>query len=186
MSTSTTTLVTAEQFMRMPHDGHRYELVAGELRTMSPPDLIHGDLMLRLGGLLQTYVREHKLGMAAGGDPAFLLARDPDTVRGPDVAFISQERLAENPLAHGVWPGAPDLAVEILSPNDRPREVKEKIHGWLQAGVRMVWVVNPDRRTVAVHRPAAEIETLTEDADLDGQDVLPGFRCRVADLFLPR
>jgi Uma2 family endonuclease len=99
---STATLVTAEQFMRMSHDGHRYELVAGELRTMSPPDVIHGDLMLRLGGLLHAYVREHKLGLAAGGDAAFLLARDPDTVRGPDVAFIRRERLAANPPAHAV------------------------------------------------------------------------------------
>ena len=183
---STTTLTTAEQFMRMPRDGYRYELVSGELRTMSPPGLTHGVLMLRLGGLLEAYVREHKLGLAAGGDAAFILARDPDTVRGPDVAFIRQERLAANPPTDGFWPGAPDLAVEILSPGDRIREVNEKVEAWLEAGVRMVWVVDPDRRTVTVHRPAAGIETLTEDADLDGRDVLPGFRCRVADLFPPR
>ena len=183
---STTTLMTAEQFMRMPRDGHRYELVAGEVRTTSPPDLIHAIVLSRLDEMLGGFARSHHLGEVGGGDPGFFLARDPDTVRGPDVAFISRERLSANPPAHAFWPGAPDLAVEILSPNDRPREIKEKINGWLQAGVRMVWVVNPDRRTVAVHRPAAEIETLTEDADLDGQDVLSGFRCRVADLFLPR
>jgi Uma2 family endonuclease len=182
---STATLVTAEQFMRMSHDGHRYELVAGELRTMSPPDVIHGDLMLRLGGLLHAYVREHKLGLAAGGDAAFLLARDPDTVRGPDVAFIRRERLAANPPAHAVWPGAPDLAVEILSPNDKPREVRDKVRSWLQAGVSLVWVLNPDTRTVTVHSPGREAQTLTGDSYLEGQDVLPGFRCRVAELFLP-
>ncbi|MBM4031883.1 MAG: Uma2 family endonuclease [Planctomycetes bacterium] len=182
---STTSLVTAEQFMRMSHDGHRYELVAGELRTMSPPDVIHGALLARVAGLFDAHAREHDLGLAIGGDPAFLVERDPDTVRGPDVAFIRKERLTANPPGHCVWPGAPDLAVEILSPNDRPREVREKVRCWLRAGVRMVWVVDPDRRTVVVHRPGRAAETLTEDADLDGEDILPGFRCRVAGIFLP-
>ncbi len=181
---NTATLVTAEQLMRMPNDGCRYELVSGELREISPPDVIHGLVMSAFNELLRYYARTHKLGSVLGGDPSFLLERDPDTVRGPDVAFIRRERLAANPLAHAAWPGAPDLAVEILSPSDTRREANEKVAAWLEAGARMAWVVNPDRRSVAVHRPGAGIETLTEDADLDGQDVLPGFRCRVADLFL--
>jgi Uma2 family endonuclease len=181
---TTATLITAEQLMRMPHDGHRYGLVSGELRRKSPPDLIHAIVLSAMDELLRGYARTHNLGVVGGGDAGFLLARDPDTVRGPDVAFIRKERLAANPPSHAFWPGAPDLAVEILSPSDRPREVREKVNAWLQAGVKMAWVVDPDRRTVAVHRPATDIETLAENADLDGQDVLPGFRCRVADLFL--
>jgi len=181
---STTTLVTAEQLLRMPHDGHRYELVQGELKTMTPAGFDHGEVILSLGELLRPFVRQHGLGRVSGGDPGFVLARDPDTVRAPDVAFIRKERLAANPATDGFWPGAPDLAVEVMSPNDTIHEVDEKAKAWLEAGVRTVWVVNPAWRTVTVYRSATDIKTLTEDGDLDGQDVLPGFRCRVADIFL--
>ena len=181
---SITTLMTAEQLMRMPKDGHRYELVSGELRTMSPTGAQHAALIWRLAELLGPFVRKHDLGLGMGGDPGFVLSRDPDTVLAPDVAFISRERLATNPAGPAFWRGAPDLAVEVMSPNDRVHEVDEKAKAWIEAGVRMVWVVNPAWRTVTVYRSATDLKTLTEDSDLDGQDVLPGFRCRVADLFL--
>ena len=181
---STTTEITAEQLLRMPHDGHRYELVSGELREMTPAGFDHGEVILRLGELLGPFVRHKGLGRVSGGDPGFVLARDPDTVLAPDLAFICKERLAEKPDTRAFWPGAPDLAVEVMSPNDSMRDVGEKSKAWLEAGTAMVWVVNPEWRTVTVYRSATDIKTLTEDDDLDGQDVLPGFRCRVADIFL--
>ena len=180
---SATTLMTAEELERMPHDGYRRELVSGELTTMTPTGLEHGVVIMRLGELLSPFVRQHGLGVLSGGDPGFVLARDPDTVRAPDLAFIRKERLATNPVGPTFWSGAPDLAVEVMSPNDTVHKVDEKAKVWLKAGVEMVWVVNPAWCTVTVYRSARDIKTLTEDNDLDGGDVLPGFRCRVADLF---
>jgi len=181
---SIATLMTADELMRMPNDGHRHELVSGELKTMSPPGFEHGEVILALGELLRPFVRQHGLGRISGGDPSFLLARDPDTVLAPDVAFISKARLAANAMKKGLWAGAPDLAVEVMSPNDTLRETDGKAKAWLRAGTSMVWVVNPARRTVSVYRSTTDVKTLAEDRDLDGQDVLPGFRCRVAELFL--
>ena len=180
---SATTLMTAEELERMPHDGYRRELVSGELTTMTPTGFEHGEVILRLGGMLDAFVRKHGLGRVAGGDPGFVLTRDPDTVRAPDVGFVRKERLAANPATDAFWPGAPDLAVEVMSPSDTVRGVDEKAKAWLAAGVNTVWVVNPAWRTVTVYRSAHDIKTLTEDNDLDGLDVLPGFRCRVADVF---
>ena len=180
---SAATPMTADELLRMPHDGYRRELVAGELKTMTPTGFEHGEVILRLGGLLDAFVRQHGLGRVAGGDPGFVLTRDPDTVRAPDVAFIRKERLATNPAGPAFWRGAPDLAVEVMSPSDTVHQVDEKSKAWLAADTTMVWVVNPAWRTVTVYRSAADIKTLTEDDDLDGQDVLPGFRCRVSEIF---
>ncbi len=182
---STTTLVSAEQLIRMPDDGCRRELVSGEIKVMSPTGFEHGEVISTLDGLLRVFVRQHDLGKLSVGDPGFVLARDPDTVRAPDLAFIRKERLATNPAGPTFWTGAPDLAVEVMSPNDTVHEVHEKAKAWLVAGVELVWVVNPAWRTVTVYRSANNIKTLTEDDDLDGQGVLPGFRCRVGDLFVP-
>lgn len=179
-----TTLLTAEQLLRMPKDGRRYELVAGEVRTMTPTGWRHGAILISLGELLKRHVRENRLGLVIGGDPGFLLARDPDTVLAPDLAFIRGNRLASQSLKEAFWQGAPDLAVEVVSPGDTVSEVDEKARAWLDAGTAFVWVVNPAWRTVTVYRPAADPETLTETDDLDAPDVLPGFRCRVADLFI--
>jgi len=182
---STTTLTTVEQLLRMPRDGHRYELIQGELKEMSPTGNEHGMVLFRICGLLDAYLRRHKLGEGTGGDSGFILARDPDTVLCPDVAFIRRDRLAANPPTRAYWPGAPDLAIEITSPGDTKREVADKAKAWVHAGTQIVWIVDPDDRTVAVHRPGRRVETISEDGDMDGQDVLPGFRCRVADLFPP-
>ncbi len=180
---STTTLMTAEQLMRMPRGVRRYELVSGVLKTAPLSGFVHGEVLLSLGTLLSSFVRQHGLGLVSGGEPGFLLARDPDTVRAPDVAFVGTERLAANPVTDFYWPGPPDLAVEVMSFDDTVYGMDEKAKVWLDAGVRMVWVVNPARRTVTVYRSATDIKRLTEDDDLDGHDVLPGFRCRVADIF---
>ena len=181
---STTTRVTAEQLLRMPDDGCRYELVAGELRKMTPAGWRHGTVAGHLHTLLGAHVSEGSLGKVLGAEPGFLLARDPDTVRAPDIAFIHKDRFEGEPPEDAFWPGAPDLAVEVVSPRDTTGEVDEKVGAWLDAGARMVWVVNPKWRSVTVYRSATDITTLTENDDLDGEDVVPGFRCRVRDIFV--
>ena len=180
---SVTTLVTAEQLLRMPEYRFGYELIAGELRKMTPANRKHCIVAGRLHSLLGPYVYQHKLGETLIAEPGFLLARDPDTVRVPDVAFIRSERVRAAEDKEGFCTGAPDLAVEVLSPGDRQKEVSEKVKVWLDAGARMVWVVNPARRTVTVYRSATDIKALTEKDELDGQDVVPGFRCRVGEIF---
>ena len=182
---ATTTQMTAEELLRMPDDGRfRYELIAGELRKMSPAGWRHGGVAGDLHTLLGQYVHQHDLGWVLGADPGFILARDPDTVRAPDIAFIRRERLPATPPEDAFWPGAPDLAVEVVSPGDTVREVDEKVQGWLAAGAAMVWVVNPKWRSVTIYRSATDIRVLTEKDELDGQDVVPGFRCRMGDIFV--
>jgi len=180
---STAILITAEQLLEMPENRWN-ELVAGELREMTPPSCRHAAAISRLDRLLGNHVEKHKLGAVLAGDPGFIVARDPDTVLGPDIAFIRAERLAAEPLGEGFRPGAPDLAVEILSRGDTVKEVHNKALTWLDAGAALVWVVNPARRTVTVYRSASDIETLTVGAELDGGELLPGFRCPIADLFV--
>ena len=182
---STETLISAEQLSRMPDDGFRYELVAGELKTMTPASWGHGAVASRLDGRLATYVEANGLGMTLTSEAGFLLSRDPDTVRVPDIAFVHKDRLPAVLPGESFWPGPPDLAVEVLSPGDTLREVDEKAKMWLAAGTRMVWVVNPAWRIVTVYRASAGVKTITEDGELEGEDVIPGFRCRVRDLFVP-
>ena len=177
------TLVTAEQLLAMPDDGFHYELVEGEIRKMSPAGFVHGLVGGQLASLLGQHVVRNKLGSILTSEPGFQLSRDPDTVRVPDIAFISRERLRRLDRRQAFCPGAPDLAVEVLSPSDTPREVDEKVEAWLAAGAAMVWVVNPARRTITVCRSSTDIETLTEQDGLDGQDVVPGFHCRVSEIF---
>ena len=178
------TLVTAEQLLRMPDDGYRYELVAGELRRRSLAGWKEGAVGGELLGLLGMYVMETNLGRVLGTSTGFLLARDPDTVRAPGIAFLGKNRLQGEDPGDAFWPGAPDLAVEIPSPGDTTGEVDEKVGAWLDAGASMVWVVNPRWRSVTVYRSATEIKTLTENDELDGEDVVPGFHCRVGDIFV--
>jgi Uma2 family endonuclease len=180
---STTALFTADQLLHMPDDGYRYELIAGELRKMSPAGWKHGLIAGRLHGWLARHVEERKLGAVFEGETGFLLARDPDTVRAPDIAFVRRDRfLAEEP-AEAFWPGAPDLAVEVISPGDTIHEVDDKVRAWLDAGARMVWVVNPKWRSVTVYRSADRVTILTENDGLSGEDVVDGFRCILRDLF---
>ncbi len=177
------TLVTAEDLLAMPDDGFHYELIAGEIKKMSPAGFIHGLVGGQLASLLGQHVVLNRLGSILTSEPGFQLSRDPDTVRVPDIAFIRKDRLRRLDRRQAFCPGAPDLAVEILSPGDTPSEVDEKVTAWLDAGAAMVWVVNPARRTVTVHHSSAGTQTLTEQDELDGQDVVPGFRCRVSEIF---
>lgn len=169
----------------MPDDGFRYELVRGELRKMTPAGNKHGYLALRIASRLERHVEESGLGKTYAAETGFKLSSDPDTVRAPDAAFVSQARLDETGEVEGFWPGAPDLAVEVTSPSDAHTEVVEKALAWLEAGCRMVLVVDPGQRTVTVYRALDDIRILTSEAGetLDGADVVPGWRLPVTELF---
>lgn len=174
-------LLTADELWHLPDDGHRHELVRGELRTMAPPGEEYGWLMMNLGVPLSQHVRARRLGRVYG-DLGCKLESAPDTVRAPDVAFIAQDRLA-GPPAPGYWPGAPDLVVEVISPNDRYSEVDDKVGAWLAHGARMVLVVNPRWRTVLVHRLGVPPRLLSEQDAIDGEDVVPGWQLPVREIF---
>ena len=175
-------LTTADELLDMPTDGVRYELVRGELSKITPPGQYQGELTLNVAGDLRHQVRKNRLGKVYA-ETDYILATDPDTVRAPDVSYIHQRRLDEVGETDGFWPGAPDLAVEVISPNDRYVEVADKVAGWLGAGARMVVVVNPRNRTVAVHRSLTNVTHLTEDDTLDGGEVVAGWTMQIADIF---
>jgi Uma2 family endonuclease len=191
MGTTTVTappkLLTAEEFAALPEppDGAREELIRGVVvRVMAAPGFRHGRLQLRLGGRLDTFVEEHQLGQVTV-ETGVITERGPDTVRGPDVAFWSKERV---PLGASIlaYPNvAADLCVEIRSPGDRRGEIRTKVREYLAAGVRMVWIVDPENRTLTIYRTPDQGTVLHEDAPLAVADVLPGFSCRVGDLFPP-
>ncbi len=183
MSTQTRP-ITADDFFDWPQDpGSRQELIRGEVVTMSLAGGEHGDVALQIGFLVKLYLQDHHRGRAFAAETGFILERDPDTVRGADVAYVSNERLATITNRRKLLPVSPDLVVEVRSPNDRDPEIEEKTELWLAAGSRLVWNVDPGARTVTVHRPGARFLLLTETDEIDGADVLPGFRCRVADFF---
>lgn len=182
--TTMTTLMTAEQLFAMPHNGCRYELLNGELRQMTPAGAGHGAVVVNLTGPLSQHVRARNMGVVFGAETGFIIGRNPDTVRAPDIAFVRRERIPESGLPQGYWPGAPDLAVEVVSPGDTIYEVDEKVEAWLRAGALAVWVVNPKRRTVTVSRADGTTTLLSAGDELTGEDTVPGFRCRVSDIFV--
>lgn len=174
---------SAEELLRKRDDGFRYELVRGELRRHPLEGHEHGRIAARIAGLLGSHVLANSLGAGYMCGTGFLITSDPDTVRAPDLAFVSQKRLDEVADVEGYWPGAPDLAVEVISPRDTYAEVEEKVLEWLAAGARMVVVVNARKRTVTVYRSLTEIVVLTEDETLEGGDVVPGWTMQVRDMF---
>src|SRR6185437_1559085 len=179
-----TRLLTADEFFDWPDEpGCRQELIRGEVFTMSLAGGRHGEVASEILRLVANHVKPLRLVKTYAAETGFIVERNPDTVRGADVAFVGNERLAliTNPKKH--IPFGPDLVVEVLSPNDRDDEVEEKVRLWLAAGSQLVWVVDPEDRTVIVYRLGAEPVTLREDQEIDGGEVLPGFRCRVADFF---
>ncbi|MFL5805887.1 MAG: Uma2 family endonuclease [Roseiflexaceae bacterium] len=176
-------ILTADELLRMPDKGFRYELVQGELRRMSPAGFHHGRLIMNIATPLDQHVRAQKLGIVCAAETGFLLTTDPDTVRAADIAFIRQERIASEAEVEGYWPGAPDLAVEVVSPHDLYTEVDEKVTDWLDAGTRMVVVVNPRKRTVTMYQSLTRITVLREQDILDGNDVVPGWILAVAAIF---
>jgi Uma2 family endonuclease len=175
--------MTADDLLRMPKDGFRYELVKGELRKMAPAGHEHGRVAVRFTWRLAQHVETNNLGVVYAAETGFLVSMNPDTVRAPDVAFVNQKRLDEVGETGGYWPGAPDLAVEVVSPGDTYTEVEEKAVEWLEAGALMVLALNPRKRTVTVYRSLNDITILNEDVTLDLNDVVPGFKIGVKDIF---
>jgi len=176
-------LITAEQLHELPDDGLNYELLRGTLVSEPVPGRIHGRTLARVSYLLSTFVDSKRLGVVYTGNTGFVLARQPDTVRGPDVAFMSNERERETDGASPYIPGAPDLVVEVVSPSDRTTEVLGKVSDYLAAGSSIVWVVNPVREEVSVFRSPFAPRVLAGADLLDGEDVLPGFSVAIAEFF---
>jgi Uma2 family endonuclease len=177
-------LITADQLLALPTGmGQRYELVAGELRVMSPSGWRHGQIVDNLHALLSSFIRANRLGRGFGAETGFRIARNPDTVRAPDFAFISNDRLPAEMPADAFWPGAPDLAVEVLLPSDRAGDVDEKIDAWLGAGCAAVWIIDPKLETITVYYSRTKSGASTSGDVLKGDPVVPGFSCTVAELF---
>jgi Uma2 family endonuclease len=185
MATSTPSrTMTAEELLLLPTGmGTLYELVEGELKTMSPAGSRHGRIALRVGSLLHHHVHSHGLGETVGAETGFILRRNPDTVRAPDAAFIAKERMPVGGLPDGYFQGAPDMAVEVVSPSDSAEEIHRKVSEYFKAGTRLLWIIYPKDREVAVFRSARESIVLTTADMLDGGTLLPGFACPVAELF---
>jgi Uma2 family endonuclease len=174
-------LVTAEEFFAYPDPKH-YELVRGVPRVSEPPGGVHGRLAMKLGARLDEHVSRLGLGTVLV-EAGYVLERAPDTVRGPDVSFLSVTRLPPDRIPEQFIPGAPDLAVEILSPTERWSEVEEKVAEYLAGGARRVWLVEPRERRVIVRYPDRPPKVVGSDDILDGEDVVPGFALAVAELF---
>jgi Uma2 family endonuclease len=177
-------VMTADELQAMPDDGFVYELIKGELIKVSPPPgHEHGLVTMNIAGPLYEYAKNKNLGKVFAAETGFLLEQNPDTVRAADVAFVKRERIEKAGPIRGYWVGAPDLAVEVVSPSDTVRRVEGKVAQWLEAGTRLVWVVSPRLHTVTVYRSLTNIVALTERDGLDGDDVLPGFHIQIAEIF---
>lgn len=180
---ATTQTMTADEFLAMPDDGWRYELIEGVPRRMPPTGVEHGSVSSRLIGSLDLFVQPHRLGIVLSSETGFLFQEEPPVVRAPDVAFVRAERLPPRSEWQGYSRVVPDLAIEVVSPDDAASAIAEKVSFYLTHGVPLVWVAYPSSREVVVHHRGREPELLDHDAVLDGEDVLPGFRLPVADLF---
>ena len=181
---STTSSVTAAELLELPTGmGQRYELIAGELRVMSPSGWPHGKVIGKLHTRLGSFVEKHDLGVIFGAETGFRLTSNPDTVRALDIAFIAKQNIPVVEPREGFWPGAPDLAVEVLSPGDRSGEVDEKIEAWLSAGTAAVWVIDPKLKTVTIYQSPTNVQIKVMGEQLDGGAVVPGFSCAVIELF---
>ena len=176
-------LLTAEEFAALHVVGARLELIQGELRVMPPAFTDHGETVGALHAILGAYVRTYSLGKMYGAETGFLVARSPDTIRTTDIAFIQRGRVTPEALAPNWNPVIPDLVVEVVASRDRAPEIAGKVEMWIEAGVKMVWVVYRIRRTVEVFQPHRQMLLVTEQEPLTGMDVIPGFFTPVAGIF---
>lgn len=188
MSTETAVqLLTAEDFYALPNAPHggKMELIRGRTVTHMPVGGPHSEWAILVATELQHFVRQHKLG-AVGAECGFVLSRNPDTVRAPDVHFVRASRLANGRMPRGFFEGPPDLAVEVVSPDDRDNELAEKLSQYLRAGAQRAWVVRPELQTVTVHYPDGNAHTFEAGAFLTSHDAgfeVDGFALDVASLF---
>ncbi len=175
--------VTADEFFQIPDDGLRRELVDGEVRVMSPAGHPHGDIAMQVGWRLAAHVTTHALGKVYAAETGFRIASNPDTVLAPDASFVRLERVQPLQGTEGLFPGAPDLAVEVVSPRDSFADVEDKVSRWLDAGCHVVVVVNPRNRFTWVYRSGSEPVRLTENDVLDVSDVVPGWTLSLREVF---
>jgi Uma2 family endonuclease len=181
---ATPLLFTADDLMRFQPADKRTELVRGRMIVREPAGLRHGDVAMSMALAMGHFLRSHPLGRLLAAETGFVLATNPDTVRAPDVAFVRHARIPD-PIPRGYARFAPDLAVEVLSPDDRPGEVLQKVADWLTAGTSLVWVIDPERRIGRVYRSDGTESVLGESDAFNGEDLLPGFSCRLSEVLLP-
>lgn len=179
MAAITHSKASEADLLNAPRDGRKYELVDGEI-VVSPAGSRHGAVCVKLSTRLGTFIEQRRLGHLFDSSTGFRMPNG--NVRLPDVAFVARGRFEGGKVPEGFSPVAPDLAVEVLSPEDRPRYVLDKVGEYLDAGVPLVWVVDPRTRAATVYRSLTNVRTVVENGDLDGEDVLPGFRCSLADI----
>jgi len=175
-------LITADQLFPMSFPDERVELSEGELIRMAPAGFEHGRVGLNIGSFLRVFALEHNLGTVVGSEAGFRL--DEQTVRSPDAAFVSRARIQERGSPEAFWPGAPDLAVEVVSPGDDAADLERKIEEYFRSGARLVWVVYPRKKRIHVFHNAREVRVLEASETLSGNDVLPGFSIPVEKIFL--
>lgn len=185
MSSTIQQCITAAEFWRLPGDKKYQELVRGEVVEAMPPGGTHGRIVARLLARLQMWAESGNYGNVSP-ELGYRLFENPDTVRGPDVSFVAEERIPATGIPQAFWELAPDLAVEVVSPTETASDVQTKIQDYLTAGAKLVWVAYPASRIVVVHTPDGLSRTLQGDQRLESEsaEVLPGFTCTVEELFL--
>ena len=183
IKTPETKVWTDAEFMALPDDGNRYELVKGELINLGNSGALHGYIAILLSAALFALVTSRKLGVLLDSSTAFTMKNG--NKRSPDIAFFAKERLQGlEELPTGFLEGGPDLVVEILSPGNTVAEIEDKIAEYFANGTRLLWVISPGQHYVLVYRSGYEPERLLTSGDfLEGEDVVPGFTFPVADLF---
>ncbi len=160
----------------------RCELIEGEIIPMAPAGAEHGDIALEIAYRIKTYVMAGNLGKTYGAETGFIIARNPDTIRAPDAGFVRRDRIPSGPT-RGFFPGAPDLAVEVVSPSDRLTDISAKVEQWLAAGTSSVWVVDPPNETIDVFGAGGEVFRYRGADELRDERTLPGFVLKLDDLF---
>ena len=187
MSSTTAKLLTAEEYYRLPREQTAgTELVRGVIVPIRgeqmPAGHEHGDIAANILSDINLFVRKNKLGKTYIAETGFILSRNPDIVRAPDAAFVSNTKLPQEKRT-GFFVGAPDLAVEVISPSETFEKVDNKIEDYLNAGVREVWIVRPRTRTITVYKSLKQIKTFSDENILDNSDVLPDFSLQISSIF---
>lgn len=182
MSSVLQQLITAQDFWQLPQTGMCRELVRGEVIETMPPGGQHGAIAVMLAMLLRLWAKQ-ATGGYVGVEAGYILTRNPDTVRGPDISYVRAERIPASGVPEGFWNLAPDLAVEVVSPSETADQVRDKVRDFLTAGTPLVWTIYPRTQEVIVHTPDGLARTYTSTMSLQFPDILPGFSCTVAELF---